>query len=129
MSLRDYFENVSGLGIMSTAGADGRVDSAVYAKPHFPDSESDNVVAFIMANHLSHANVVANPHAHYLYFENAPGYQGKRLALTKIAEETDPEKINAMRRRSTPAFCGDGTNEFLVTFKVENIRPLIGDEE
>lgn len=31
--LKDYFENTTGVGILSTASADGRVDAAVYSRP------------------------------------------------------------------------------------------------
>ena len=44
MSLRDYFENTQGFGVLATADADGAVDVAVYARPHVID---DHTVAFI----------------------------------------------------------------------------------
>ncbi len=34
MDLKEYFENNEGFGVLSTADEEGRVDSAVYAKPH-----------------------------------------------------------------------------------------------
>ncbi len=37
MSLGEYFENVEGVGILSTADAEGNVDSAIYARPHVVD--------------------------------------------------------------------------------------------
>ncbi|MFO8012456.1 MAG: pyridoxamine 5'-phosphate oxidase family protein [Phycisphaerae bacterium] len=128
MNLKDYFENRQGLGVLATADAEGKVDVAVYARPHVTDDET---VAFIMADRLSHANVQANPHAAYLFHEKGPGYEGVRLHLTKTGEETSPTKIQEVRRRTTPDICKgeEGAQRFLVTFRVDRVRPLIGDGE
>jgi len=130
MELRNYFENAKGTGVLATADAKGKVNAAIYSRPHFL-SEDDNQVAFIMNDRLSYDNVTANPQAAYLFIEETRGYVGKRLFLTKIAEETDPEKIESVRRRNLPPECEAGNNrkKFLVHFKVEGIRPLIGTEE
>jgi hypothetical protein len=81
-----------------------------------------------MADRLSHANLQSNPHAAYLFVEAGQGYKGRRLYLTKIAENTDPQKIDALRRRPLPAECGvDGQSRYLVHFHVDRVRPLVGD--
>lgn len=122
MSLRDYFESTEGIGVLGTADAEGRVDLALYGRPHVPDEQ---VVSFIMRDRLSHANLTANPRAAYLFVERGPGYRGKRLYLTKTAEETDPERIGAVRRRGGHET--SGAPAFLVTFRVDKVRPLTGD--
>jgi len=122
--LHDYFEDTEGLGVLGTADADGKVDLALYGRPHAVDDES---VAFIMADSISHANVTANPHAAYLFVEQGPGYRGKRLHLTKIREETDPERIEAVRRENRKGHDYGDKLKFLVHFKVEKVRPLVGD--
>ena len=125
MTLSKYFENAKGTGVLATAGASGEVDTAVYARPHFLE---ERTVAFIMADRLSHRNLQSNPHAAYLFIEYGEGYEGKRLHLTKIAEETDPQKILAMRRRPLPAECGvESESRYLVHFRIDRVRPLIGD--
>jgi hypothetical protein len=129
MSLGEYFENVQGIGILGTADAAGNVDLAIYARPHVMDEQT---VAFIMGNHLSHANVTANPHAAYLFIEDSQGegsadYNGLRLYLTRTQEETDPEKIEAMRRQGRKGREYAGDEKFLVHFKVEQARRLVGD--
>ena len=58
MNLRDYFESVKGHGVLATADKDGRVDVAVYARPHFIDDET---IAFIMRDRLTHHNLQSNP--------------------------------------------------------------------
>jgi hypothetical protein len=126
MGIQEYFEATKGFGVLATASADGAVDQAVYARPHVVDDET---VAFIMADRLSHRNLQSNPHAAYLFREGAAGYAGKRLHLTKVSEETDQEKIHALRRRKTPVACepGEGEVRYLVTFHVDRVRPLVGD--
>ena len=62
--------------------------------------------------------------------EQGGGYKGKRLHLTKIAEETDPQKIQDLRRRPLPAECGvEDEPRYLVQFRIDRVRPLIGDGE
>lgn len=129
MSLGEYFENVEGVGILSTADADGNVDSALYARPHVLD---ENTVAFIMGDHLSHSNVESNPHAAYLFLEQGQGegpggHNGLRLYLTKTQEETDPKKIEAVRRKAREEEEYAGKKKFLVHFKVDEARRLVGD--
>ncbi|MBU0987235.1 MAG: pyridoxamine 5'-phosphate oxidase family protein, partial [Proteobacteria bacterium] len=60
MELKDYFENIKGLGILSTADRSGKVNAAVYSRPHFME---DGSLAFIMRDRLTHQNVLSNPHA------------------------------------------------------------------
>ena len=128
MKLSEYFENAKGMGVLATADAEGRVNTAIYSRPHFLDPNDENTVAFIMADRLCHANVQANPHASYLFIEEGDGYVGKRLSLTKIKEETDPDKIQAIRRRNLPYECEEGKTRFLVHFRIDGMRPLIGNE-
>jgi hypothetical protein len=125
MKLSEYFETARGIGVLATADAEGKVNTAIYSRPHFLDSGDENTLAFIMADRLCHANLQVNPHASYLFIEEGEGYVGKRLSLTKIKEETDPEKIQAIRRRNLPCECEDGKVRFLVHFRIDDVRPLI----
>ncbi len=124
MDLADYFENTEGTGVLGTADADGKVDLAIYARPHVID---EHTVAFIMADRLSHDNITANPHAAYLFVEKKQGYHGLRLYLTQTAEETDPQKIEAIRRKCRKDSQEAGGQKFLVQFNVEQTRRLVGD--
>jgi hypothetical protein len=126
MKLSEYFEKAKGVGVLATADAEGKVNTAIYSRPHFLDPNDDDTLAFIMADRLCHANVQANPHASYLFIEEHEGYVGKRLALTKVREETDQEKIQAIRRRKLPDQCDEGKTRFLVYFRVDGVRPLLG---
>lgn len=124
MSLASYFEKIRGLGVLGTSDSQGNVDLAIYGRPHVVD---ETTVAFIMGDRLSHENLTSNPHAAYLFVEEGDGYRGKRLYLTKTGEETDPEKIEAMRRPSRKGHDYGGATQFLAYFSVERVRPLIGD--
>jgi hypothetical protein len=121
MKLKNYFEENRGVGILATADGDGKVDAAVYARPHVMD---DGTIAMIMRDRLSHHNLQSNPHAAYLFHEDGPGYKGKRLFLTKVREEKDSELLGSLRRREYP----DKKDEakFLVFFKVDQELPLVG---
>lgn len=123
MSLAEYFANVEGIGVLGTADAEGQVDLALYARPHVLD---ENTVAFIMGDHLSHDNLSSNPHAAYLFVERGETYNGLRMYLTRTGEETDPQKIEAMRRRSYGEHDYTGVKKFLVQFQVDEVRRLVG---
>jgi hypothetical protein len=124
MNLRDYFENAQGLGVLATADSEGKVDVAVYSRPHVMDSET---AAFIMRDRLTHHNLQSNPHAAYLFKEAGEKYVGKRLFLSKIREEQDTDLAYKLRRRKYP----DDKKEplFLVFFRIDKILPLIGPGE
>ena len=127
MKLSEYFEQTKGIGVLATADARGKVNVAVYARPHFLDEHDDSTCAFIMSDRVSHDNVKANPHAAYLFAEEGEGYAGKRLTLTMLREETDIGKIQSIRRRSVPPVSEEGS-KYLVYFRIDGVRPLIGAE-
>jgi hypothetical protein len=127
MSLQEYFENTKGLGVLSTADSEGRVNSAIYARPHMMD---DGTLAFIMPDRLTHRNLQSNPHAAYLFRENEPGYKGKRIHLKKVREETNTELVHSLRRKFYPPEVEQKEGfRFVVFFEVENVMPLIGPGE
>lgn len=124
MELRDYFESHRGTGVLATADADGRVDAAVYARPHVLD---DGSLAVVMRDRLTHKNIQSNPHAAYLFIEDGPGYRGKRLFLTRVREEKDSELADQLKRRClTPEEDRQKGPKFLVVFTIDKELPLIG---
>ncbi len=125
MDMRDYFESANGVGILATSDASGTVDAAIYAKPCIID---ENTIAFSMLDRLSYANIRSNPHAAYMFLENGGGYAGKRLYLTKVREETDSDRIKALKKRHSKIFKPDEINRHLLYFTIDKIRPLVGDE-
>ncbi|MBF0594754.1 MAG: pyridoxamine 5'-phosphate oxidase family protein [Candidatus Omnitrophica bacterium] len=123
MKLKDYFEGKKGLGFLSTADKGGKVNAAVYSRPQVID---DKKVAFITADRLTHANLLVNPYAVYLFKEDGEGYDGKRLYLKKSGETDDQLLIDGLRRSCHGRSCEEGHDKkFLVYFDVESELPLI----
>jgi len=122
--LKEYFENTTGYGVLATVDANGLLNQAVFARPHIME---DGTAAYIMPHRLTHKNLQENPHAAYLFMESEPGYQGKRLYLTKVREEQDTELLYSLRRRTySPEKEKQEGPRFLVFFRVDKILPLIG---
>ena len=126
MNLEQYFENTDGFGILVTANEDGRVNGAVYGRPHMMD---DGTVAFIMRHRRSYQNLLSNPHAAYIFVEKGDGYMGRRVYLTKSEESDDVEAIEDLRRKKRQGKTTGGGSEgvSIVYFSVDEIRPLVGD--
>ena len=108
---------------MGTADDKGKVNMAVYAKPHFME---DGAIAFIMAERLTHQNLQFNNHAAYLFIEEGSKSRGKRLLLTKLHEEKDSDLLYALRSKKFSSEKEEGKNRFLVFFRIDKVLPLIG---
>lgn len=125
MKLSEYFDQADGFGVLATADQQGKVDAAIYGRPHFVDEET---IAFIAADKLTHANLQVNPHAVYI-FKEAGHYEGRRLYITKLSEEKDSPLIDELRRKKHPATEGQHKSgaRFLIYFHLDKVLPLIGD--
>ena len=125
MKLSEYFDNAKGRGVLATSDSQGKVDVAVYSRPHFIDEET---VAYIMTDRLTHANLQTNAHAAYIFVETGEKLAGTRLYLTKVKEESDPEVIAKIRWRKSYTVPEDQQMEkrFLVYFHIDKVLPLTG---
>ncbi len=123
MDLKGYFERSAGRGVLATADSEGKVDVAVFARPHVMDEET---VAFIMPERLTHSNLQSNPHAAYLFMEEGGGWKGVRLFLKKMREEKDSQLLHSLRRRR---YGDEEEGRYLVFFHVEKVLDLIGPGE
>ncbi len=122
--LHVYFSKVRGTGVLSTVDSAGRVNSAIFSRPHILGLDR---LAFIMRARLTHANLQSNPHAAYLFREEGEGYHGVRLHLTRIEESEDTALIDSLRRvRYTDDHL---VRRILATFRVDRQMPLIGAGE
>ena len=127
MTLKEYLQSVSGKGVLSTADEDGKIDAAIYSKPHILENDT---LAFIMRDYLTHSNLGKNPYATYLFVEDGPHYKGIRLFLKKVREDTDPDLIAKMTRRHLTSEQDKARGpKFLVYFALEKMLPLIGTGE
>ena len=124
MTLADYFSSAQGTGILSTADQQGKITSAVYARPTVL---ADGTLVFLMRERLTYQNICTNPHATYLFIEKTMGYQGVRLYLHKIDEINDPQLARQMTRTSlTPEQDREKGPKHLVRFRIEKSLELIG---
>ena len=125
MDLAGYFEKNDGVGILGTSDSSGKADLAIYAKPFVVD---ENTIALVMKQRLSHQNLKANLQAAYLFLEKGSGYKGIRLYMTMLREESNQSLIADMRKKQPCMFPQeDDSGKFLVFFRVDHIRPLVGD--
>jgi hypothetical protein len=126
MNLSEYFENVTGHGVLATANSEGKVNVAIYSRPHFINEET---IAYIMTERLTHENLRSNPHAAYIFIEAGEKSVGKRLYLSRIKEETDPEAISKIRWRKSYIVPEEQQKEkrYLVYFRIDKVLPLIGE--
>jgi hypothetical protein len=123
MNWKDYFEKTTGKGFLATAGRSGEVDIAIYSRPHVME---DGTLAFGMTDRLTHANLQENPSAVYAF--NEKGYEGVRLYLEKVREETEGPLLEAIRERADEVVCpgtGDAV-KFVVYFRITKNFPLVG---
>ena len=124
MSLAEYFQSTEGIAILATCDSDGNVDLAIYSRPYVID---ENKIAFSMLERTSFSNIESNPKAAYMFIEHDEGYKGKRLYLTKVGEESDPQRIEEIksqrpkRHKSSP----DSARHF-VYFSIDKTRPIVG---
>jgi hypothetical protein len=121
MDLAEYFAAHDGTAVLSTADAAGKVNTAVYSEPHLIEGD---IIALLMADRLSHANLQQNPHAAYLFLEKGPGWQGIRLYLKRLKEERNTELARSLVRRTGADAKNIDLN--LVYFQVEEVLPLVG---
>jgi hypothetical protein len=127
MDLKKYFKEHKGTGVLATADDKGKVNTAIYARPHIFD---ERTVAFIMRDRLSRQNLLKNGSANYLFVESGAAYKGMRLGLKMLDETADPELIASLSRRNITGkeYSADEAR-FVVRFTVEKGLALVGGDE
>jgi hypothetical protein len=127
MTLKEYFHNTRGTGVLATADNEGRTDAAIYSRPHIMD---DGTLTFIMRERLSFNNLKSNPYATFLFMEHGAHLKGMRLFIKKTGEDTGEELISRMTRRNlTPEDDKAAGPKHIVYFSLEKIIALVGGEE
>lgn len=125
--LMEYFNRQPRLGVISTSGQDGRVDSAVYGSPQMID-EKTVLVAF--ARGRTWANLLENPHAVYMIMEPGEGlldWKGVRVYLRMLEHFESGPRLEAYKKEAAK-IVGEEAVEMiavLAAFEVEEVRPLI----
>lgn len=123
MNLDEIF-NSYGIGVMATAGADGQVNTAVYARPHLIDNDT---AVWGMTEGRTFRNISQNPHASYLFREDRPGFRGIRLHLELLRSEETGEMLDKIRLETSRIVGPDAGNHVThaVWFRITERRALI----
>lgn len=126
MDWKNYFHKKEGTGFLATAGAKGEVNIAVYSRPHVLE---DGTFAFGMADRLTHVNLEQNPQAVYAFHEGH--YQGHRIYLVKVREETTGPMLDSIRERAKTLSSAGAADmvKYAVYFRVVRNLPLVGTGE
>jgi hypothetical protein len=123
MSLAEYFKTAEGTGILATSDAAGNVNMAIYSRPYVI---AENKIAFSMLERTSFANLQSNPKASYMFIERGAGYEGIRLYLVKVGEESDVRLIEQIKSQHVKRHQNKTeAARHLIYFSIEKTRPLV----
>jgi hypothetical protein len=123
MNLDELFTQ-PGLGVMSTSSSEGKVNNAVYARPHIIN---ETTLVWGMTDKRTYQNLTRNRHAAFLFKTNGPGFNGVRLALELIKTEEAGDLLETIKK-NIDEIVGPGAGAAVshaVWFRVTEIRPLI----
>jgi hypothetical protein len=125
--LMEYFNRQPRLGVISTSGKGGRVDSAVYGSPQMID-EKTVLVAF--GRGRTFANLLENPNAVYMILEPGAGildWKGIRVYM-RMREHFDSGPKLEEYKSQMAKVVGEQAAQMiavLAIFEVTGVRPLI----
>ena len=125
--LMEYFNKAPRIGTLSTAGKDGRVDSAVFGSPHMTDEKT---VVMGLGKNRTMANLKENPYAVYLIME--PGetitdWKGVRVYLKRTDLATSGPLLDGLKNQIAKVAGEAAANmmDAAAKFEITEIRPLI----
>jgi len=125
-TLMEYFNKQPRIGTLSTAGKDGRVDSACFGSPRMID-ERTVVMAVRKARTL--ANLYENPNAVFTIIEagkTPPEWKGIRVYLKMTDCQTAGERLEEMRKLAAQRVSAEAAKALhaAITLEVQEVRPL-----
>lgn len=125
--LMEYFNSQPRIGILSTADAEGKVDSAVLGSPHMTDEET---VVVGLGDNRTLANLQEKPHAVFLIME--PGesmadWKGIRVYLRLADLATSGPALDDFKEQMAKAAGEDAAAMMhaVARFGITEVRPLI----
>jgi hypothetical protein len=80
-----------------------------------------------MTDRVTHNNLQSNPNAAYLFLEEGPEFNGKRLTLTLIKEDREDELIEWLRSKTYQEF--KERIECVSYFRIDEVLPLVEPAE
>jgi hypothetical protein len=123
----EYFNKSPRIGTLSTAGKDGKVDSAVFGSPHMIDEKT---VVMGLGKNRTLANLQENPYAVFLIME--PGetmtdWKGVRVYLKRMELATSGPLLDGLKSQLARVAGEAAANmmDAAVKFEIIEIRPLI----
>lgn len=125
--LMEYFNKQPRIGTISTAGKDGKVDSAVFGSPHMTDEKT---VVLGSGGNRTLTNLHVNPHAVFLIME--PGmsimdWKGIRVYL-KVKHIAESGPVLDTFKKNMAQVAGEEAAAMIqavVSFEIDEVRPLI----
>ena len=111
--------------MLATADASGRVNVAIFGRPHVME---DNSVAFIMPHRLTHSNLQSNSEGGLPVSGNGPAAIRARGSISpKFGRSRIPTSLYSLRRRTYPPEKEKEEGpRFLVFFQVDQVLPVVG---
>jgi hypothetical protein len=140
-NLMEYFNKTPRLGVLSTSGKDGMVDSAVFGSPQMIDEKT---VLVATAQNRTFTNLMENPNAVYMILEQcseSPGeeninmeqgsfaldWKGVRVYM-KMKEYMTSGEMLEMIRNQAANFVGEEASKMIysaIIFEICEVRPLV----
>jgi len=125
--LIEYFNKQPRLGVISTSGKDGTVDSAVYGSPQMIDEKTVQVA---FARGRTFSNLLENPNAVYMILEPGAGlldWKGVRVYMVMKEHVTSGPRLEEYRSQMAKVVGEQAAKmvSVLATFEVTEVRPLI----
>ena len=126
-TLMEYFNRAPRIGTLSTAGADGTVDVAIFGSPRMTDEKT---VVLGSGTNRTLANLRENPHAVYMIMEPGTGimdWKGVRVYLTLENIATSGPAFDEYRSMLAKVIgeAGAAMIHALVIFEVTEVRPIV----
>jgi len=126
-NLIEYFNRSPRIGVISTSGKDGAVDSAVYGSPQMID---DKTVQVAFARGRTFSNLLENPNAVYMILEPGAGlldWKGVRVYMKMKEHVTSGPRLEEYRSQMAKVVgeLAAGMIGALATFDVTEVRPLV----
>jgi hypothetical protein len=125
--LMEYFNRAPRIGTLSTAGADGKVDVAVFGSPRMTDEKT---VVLGSGSNRTIANLRENPHAVYMIMEPGAGimdWKGVRVYMTLKDLATSGPALDDYVAQLVRVI-GEAAASMihaLATFEVTEVRPIV----
>lgn len=125
--LIEYFNKQPRLGVISTSGKDGAVDSAVYGSPQMIDEKTVQVA---FARGRTFSNLLENPNAVYMILEPGAGlldWKGLRVYMKMKEHVTSGPGLEEYRSQMAKVV-GELAARMIAalgTFEVMEVRPLV----